>query len=57
MLVFFVTGFPIALSYPHFYQADPNLISAVEGSHPDPEKHETFFIIQPVCIENYLQAF
>lgn len=40
-------GFPIALSYPHFYQSDPRLLEEVEGSHPDPEKHKTYFIVQP----------
>lgn len=42
-------GFPIALSYPHFYEADPVLFDKVEsGLYPDPEKHQTFFIIEPV---------
>ncbi|KAK6644987.1 hypothetical protein RUM43_001263 [Polyplax serrata] len=40
-------GFPIALSYPHFYLADPTLVNAVEGSYPNPEQHETYFVIQP----------
>ncbi|XP_063220309.1 scavenger receptor class B member 1-like isoform X2 [Bacillus rossius redtenbacheri] len=40
-------GFPIAVSYPHFYQGDPSLISEVKGSSPDPEKHETYFYIEP----------
>lgn len=41
-------GFPIALSYPHFYGGDPSLNEKVIGSKPDPEKHKTFFVIQPV---------
>ncbi|XP_049767378.1 scavenger receptor class B member 1-like [Schistocerca cancellata] len=40
-------GFPIAVSYPHFYKADKSLIEGVEGIHPDPEKHESRFLIQP----------
>ncbi|ENN71632.1 hypothetical protein D910_12528 [Dendroctonus ponderosae] len=41
-------GFPIALSYPHFYEADPVLFDKVEsGLNPDPQKHQTFFIIEP----------
>ncbi|KAL4711287.1 hypothetical protein ACJJTC_019128 [Scirpophaga incertulas] len=40
-------GFPIALSYPHFYKGDDILFSKVEGLTPDKEKHETRFWIQP----------
>ncbi|XP_050312104.1 scavenger receptor class B member 1-like isoform X2 [Anthonomus grandis grandis] len=41
-------GFPIALSYPHFYQGDPVLFDKVEsGLNPDPEKHRSFFVIEP----------
>ncbi|XP_067012434.2 scavenger receptor class B member 1 [Anabrus simplex] len=42
-------GFPIALSYPHFYKADPKLVEDVEGSFPNKEKHETRFLINPVA--------
>ncbi|XP_075988798.1 scavenger receptor class B member 1-like isoform X1 [Anticarsia gemmatalis] len=40
-------GFPIALSYPHFWKADDIVSSKVEGLTPDPEKHETAFWIEP----------
>ncbi|XP_018562646.1 scavenger receptor class B member 1-like isoform X2 [Anoplophora glabripennis] len=40
-------GFPIALSYPHFLDGDESLTAKVNGSQPDPEKHKSFFIIQP----------
>ncbi|KAJ0182963.1 hypothetical protein K1T71_000939 [Dendrolimus kikuchii] len=40
-------GFPIALSYPHFYQGEDILFSKVEGLSPNKEKHETRFWIQP----------
>ncbi|XP_012221741.2 scavenger receptor class B member 1 isoform X2 [Linepithema humile] len=40
-------GFPIALSYPHFYKADPSLLEAVEGLEPKKELHESYFFIQP----------
>lgn len=40
-------GFPIALSYPHFYKADPSLLKAVNGLEPQQEKHESYFYIQP----------
>ncbi|KAI4486284.1 hypothetical protein M0802_012389 [Mischocyttarus mexicanus] len=40
-------GFPIALSFPHFYKSHPSLLEAVNGLKPDPEKHESYFYIQP----------
>ncbi|KAJ9589476.1 hypothetical protein L9F63_017337 [Diploptera punctata] len=40
-------GFPIAVSYPHFYEADQSLVDAVEGSNPDKERHESYFYIEP----------
>ncbi|XP_012270978.1 scavenger receptor class B member 1 isoform X2 [Orussus abietinus] len=40
-------GFPIALSYPHFYKSDPSLLAAVEGLEPRPNEHESYFFIQP----------
>lgn len=41
-------GFPIALSYPHFLDADKVLFDKVEsGLNPDPEKHRSYFIIEP----------
>ncbi|KAL1502115.1 hypothetical protein ABEB36_007307 [Hypothenemus hampei] len=41
-------GFPIALSYPHFYDSDPILFDKIEsGLNPDPEKHGSYFIIEP----------
>ncbi|KAF9413429.1 hypothetical protein HW555_008321 [Spodoptera exigua] len=40
-------GFPIALSYPHFWKGDEILSSKVEGLTPNPELHETAFWIEP----------
>jgi len=40
-------GAPIALSYPHFYQADPQYLEAVEGLKPEKEKHEFYVDISP----------
>ncbi|KAL6257532.1 hypothetical protein P5V15_011106 [Pogonomyrmex californicus] len=40
-------GFPIALSYPHFYKSDPSLVEAIEGLEPKKEDHESYFFIQP----------
>ncbi|XP_046741790.1 scavenger receptor class B member 1-like isoform X1 [Diprion similis] len=41
-------GFPIALSYPHFYQSDPSLLNSVEGLTPNQKDHESYFYIQPM---------
>ncbi|XP_025412852.1 scavenger receptor class B member 1-like isoform X2 [Sipha flava] len=41
-------GFPIALSYPHFYKADESLVNAVGGLNPNQEQHETYFFINPL---------
>ena len=40
-------GAPIALSFPHFYQADPAYVEAVDGLAPDPVKHSMFFDVDP----------
>jgi len=40
-------GAPIALSYPHFYQADPSYLAAVEGLNPDKERHQFYVDVQP----------
>ncbi|XP_043803781.1 scavenger receptor class B member 1-like isoform X1 [Apis laboriosa] len=40
-------GFPIALSYPHFYKSDPSILEAIEGLNPRPELHESYAYIQP----------
>ncbi|XP_069684657.1 scavenger receptor class B member 1-like isoform X2 [Periplaneta americana] len=40
-------GFPIGVSYPHFYEADHKLVEAVDGSYPDREKHQSHFFIEP----------
>ena len=40
-------GAPIALSYPHFYQADPSYLAAVSGLSPDKEKHQFYVDVVP----------
>lgn len=40
-------GFPIALSYPHFYKTDPSVLAAVEGLNPRADLHESYAYIQP----------
>lgn len=41
-------GAPLFLSQPHFYNADPVLVDAVRGLHPNPEEHSLFLDIHPV---------
>ncbi|XP_055644642.1 scavenger receptor class B member 1 isoform X2 [Toxorhynchites rutilus septentrionalis] len=38
-------GFPIALSYPHFYDADPKLLTRLNGLSPNKTLHSSFFMI------------
>lgn len=52
----FVSGFPIALSYPHFHHADPKLLENIEGSNPDPKLHETEFRLNQVLLYIFLCA-
>lgn len=38
----------MAISLPHFLDADPSLLENVEGLKPDREKHESYMILQQV---------
>jgi len=40
-------GAPIALSFPHFYQADPSFLEAVSGLSPNKEKHQFYVDVAP----------
>jgi len=40
-------GSPTMMSWPHFLDADPKLLEAVEGLKPDPEKHQFYIDLQP----------
>lgn len=48
-LICFPQGAPIVVSFPHFYQADPTYINAIDGLNPNKEEHETYLDLQPVC--------
>uniref|UniRef100_A0A336M449 CSON002530 protein n=1 Tax=Culicoides sonorensis TaxID=179676 RepID=A0A336M449_CULSO len=38
---------PVAVSLPHFYNADPSLLKGVNGLTPDEEKHGSIIALQP----------
>ncbi|XP_065581851.1 lysosome membrane protein 2-like isoform X2 [Artemia franciscana] len=40
-------GAPIAVSFPHFYNADEKLLEEVIGLAPEKEKHEFYMDVQP----------
>jgi len=40
-------GAPIAISYPHFYQADPSYLAAVSGLAPNKSLHQFYVDIEP----------
>ena len=40
-------GSPIMMSWPHFFQADLELLKTVDGLKPDKNKHQFFMDIQP----------
>lgn len=39
---------PIVASFPHFYARAGNFTDKLEGLHPDPNKHTSYSIIEPV---------
>ncbi|XP_019869131.1 scavenger receptor class B member 1 isoform X2 [Aethina tumida] len=50
---------PVYLSFPHFLDADPELLSGFQGLNPQREKHQSYFKIQPklgVPIEGKVRA-
>lgn len=38
---------PVFVSYPHFYNADPHYLDAVEGLKPEKDLHEMVMILEP----------
>ncbi|XP_063920978.1 protein peste-like [Zophobas morio] len=41
-------GFPMFVSLPHFYRADPYYGNLIEGMKPDPDKHQFSITIEPM---------
>uniref|UniRef100_A0A8C5PBP5 Scavenger receptor class B member 1 n=1 Tax=Leptobrachium leishanense TaxID=445787 RepID=A0A8C5PBP5_9ANUR len=39
---------PMFLSFPHFYNADPGYVNAVDGLHPSEEEHSLFLDLHPI---------
>lgn len=48
-------GAPLLVSKPHFIDTHPDLSKNVDGLNPDPEKHATFLILEPVR-QNFMQS-
>lgn len=40
-------GAPVVVSFPHFYQADPSYLDAVDGLHPDSFRHSFHLDVEP----------
>jgi hypothetical protein len=38
---------PVFISFPHFYQADPRLVTAVKGLSPNPDAHASYLWMEP----------
>jgi scavenger receptor class B protein 1 len=47
---------PTFLSLPHFYNADPYYIDAIEGISPQ-DKHEFYITLEPVSGQKYSDNF
>lgn len=47
-------GAPVFLSFPHFYNADPYYVDAVEGLSPNKEEHELYIIVEPVSTSMFV---
>ena len=43
----------LVMSLPHFYQADPKYINAIEGLNPNKEEHESYLDIEPVTLYHF----
>lgn len=44
-------GSPVFMSFPHYFAADSFYVDEVEGLEPVKEKHESFFVLEPVSCE------
>lgn len=41
-------NFPVYVSYPHFYSADPSYLESVDGLRPQQESHQFYVVVNPV---------
>ena len=49
-------GTSFYISHPHFYQADPRLLEAVDGLEPNRDFHQTYFNMEPVRFWNIFKS-
>lgn len=47
-LLFFLLDQPIVASFPHFTSRPGKFLEKLEGIHPDPEKHSSYIIADPI---------
>lgn len=47
-VMLFISDSPVYMSHPHFYNADPALLSTVYGLSPNEDDHGLFIDIHPV---------
>ena len=43
-------GAPLIITRPHFIETQPDLSKNVDGLAPNLEEHDTYLIIEPVCL-------
>lgn len=48
---------PVYVSYPHFYDADPSLLRAIDGLSPDKTEHQGYVVVEPVKFDNYTKLY
>lgn len=44
---------PLAITYPHFLNADPSILEPFEGLNPDKERFKSTLMLQPVSSPLY----
>lgn len=45
-----IPGMPLAASFPHFLHGDDIIRTYVDGLEPDPEKHGSYVVVEPVSV-------
>lgn len=47
---------PLAITYPHFLNADPSILEPFEGLNPDKERFTSTLMLQPVSSHLYFYS-